>query len=202
MQQPDLAELAERFLPSYLLPNARAELLKHLTEFPHNRGYYSIAPAQEQLQGDGFTNFVIFNFHTAERKSVKGLVLSNSCDIAAPNTTVEDQRITFAPIISVQKYADLLRASGRDQERIESTLGRMRKQHLNNVFYLPPYGEFPESLVLFDDLHSEPLSYFWSASKQRLLRLSDFGFWLLVLKLSIHFTRLHEEVQRDIQHDE
>lgn len=194
---PELTELAERFLPSYLFPEARRQLLDDINAFPHNRGYYTNIGQPAYLQGDGWTNFIVLNFDTGERRPVSGIVLSNSCDIVPDNRTVAGQRVVFAPIINLHKYINLLRASGRDDQQIDSTVGRLVKQHVNNAFYLPAFGQMPEGLVLLDDLHSEPLEYFWTAAnKQRLIRLSDFGFWLFVLKLSIHFTRLQEEIQR------
>jgi len=192
----DLLALAEQFLPAYLLPGAREQLLKQINEFPHNRGYYASINEPEYLQGDRWSGFIIFNFDSGERKEVKGLIISNSCDINRNNNTVPSQRVVFAPVIRMAAYIDLLKADGRDEARIETMVDRIKKQHVDNVFYLPEHGDLPDALVLLDNLHSEPLAYFWAAPKNRISRLSDFGFWLFVLKLSIHFTRLREEVQR------
>jgi hypothetical protein len=192
----DLAQLAERFLPTYLLPGDRGRLLDAINSFPHERGYYTDLEQPTYLQGDGLTRFVVFNFFTAERKEVLGLVLSNSCDISPDNRPDPAQRIVFAPIIKLRRFAELLLRNGRAQAQVDSAMERLRRQHDNGAFYLPAHGSMEDSVVLLDDVHSEPLDHFWNANKHRVVRLSDFGFWLLTLKLSINFSRLHEEVTR------
>jgi hypothetical protein len=193
----ELWELAERFLPAYLLPGARSQLLAQINDFPHDRGYFSAIDSPKYLQGDVWEGLVVINFETRDARATRGILISNSCDIAVENRAVEDQGVVFAPAIQLGKFADLLRHSGRDEEQVRSTLERLKKQHINNAFYLPAFGDQPESIVLLDNLHSMPLKAFWGVEKSRLLRLSDFGFWLFLLKLSIHFTRLHEDVRRD-----
>ena len=192
----ELFELADRFLPSYLLPGTRRRLLEQIDSFPHTRGYYSAISTPDYLQGDGWTGFIVFNFISGERRSVRGLVISNSCDVAAENSTVSGQRVVFAPVIRLERFEALLKTSDRTEQQVQSTIDALKKQHINNAFYLPQCAAIPESLILLDDLHSVPLDYFWAAEKTRLFRLSDFGFWLFLLKLSIHLTRLHEEVER------
>lgn len=193
----DLLELADRFLPSYLLPGARSQLLAQINDFPHDKGYYSAIEDPDVLQGDVWHGLVVVNFDTREARSTRGILISNSCDISVDNRAIEGQGLVFAPTIRLDRFADLLRQSGRDDEQVNSTLDRLKKQHINNAFYLPGFGEQPESLVLLDNIHSMPLNAFWALEKTRHLRLSDFGFWLFLLKLSIHFTRLHEAVRRD-----
>ncbi len=50
------------------------------------------------LQGDGWREFQIFKFHTGERSSVRGLVISNSCDVDPDNQRDIPARIIFAPL--------------------------------------------------------------------------------------------------------
>lgn len=193
----DLLALAQQFLPAYLLPGAREQLLKQINEFPHERGYYTSIDDPAYLQGDRWSGFVVFDFDSGAKREVKGLIISNSCDVSPNNSTGPGQRIVFAPLVRMSAYIDLLKADGRDEGRITSMVDRIKRQHVDNVFYLPEHGDAPAALVLLDNLHSEPLASFWAATKTRITRLSDFGFWLFVLKLSIHFTRLREEVQRN-----
>lgn len=195
----ELIELANIFLPAYLFAGARKELLKQINDFPHERGYYSQIPEPRYLQGDGWSRFRIFNFETGEQRQVTGVILSNSCDISRSNKTVPGQRVIFAPRISLSRYIDRLRAAEPDETRVEAIIRSVRQQHVNNVFFLPAHGSMPDSMILLDNLHSEPLEHFWNTSDTRVLRLSDFGFWLFALKLSIHFTRLQEEVQRGVE---
>ena len=57
-------------------------------------------------------------------------------------------------------------------------------------------GQMEESLALFGDVCSEPLDYFMSGERSLTCPLSDFGFYLFLVKLSIHFTRMLEGVER------
>ena len=49
-------------------------------------------------------------------------------------------------------------------------------------------------VVLLDDLHSIPLAS--HPGDQKLFTLSMAGFYLFIFKLSVHFCRLHEHVDR------
>ena len=53
-----------------------------------------------------------------------------------------------------------------------------------------------ESSALFGDVRSQPLDHFMAGDRSLLFRLSDFGFYLFLFKLSIHFTRMLEGVER------
>ena len=52
--------------------------------------------------------------------------------------------------------------------------------------------------MLLDDLHSMPIELHGQAA-EKLFTLSMAGFYLFVLKLSVHFCRLHENVDRSPQ---
>jgi hypothetical protein len=63
--------------------------------------------------------------------------------------------------------------------------------------YLPANPEvMPESVALFSDARSHPLDDFLARERSLLFRLSDFGFYLFLFKLSIHFNRMLEGVER------
>ncbi len=74
----------------------------------------------------------------------------------------------------------------------------IRNQNTNNVFFLPASGPLKEDhVVRLDDIHSMPLGVHVSAKdRYKVFTLYNTGFYLLVLKLSIHFCRLHEAVNR------
>ena len=66
------------------------------------------------------------------------------------------------------------------------------------MFYLPKGGALEDEYVaLLDDLHSIPAHAFERvAEKKKLFTLSMVGFYLFLLKLSVHFCRFHENVAR------
>ena len=75
----------------------------------------------------------------------------------------------------------------------------IRAQGVTSIFYLPADDLLEEEHVaLLDDLHSMPLEAHGQAA-EKLFTLSMAGFYLFVFKLSVHFCRLHENVDRSPQ---
>jgi hypothetical protein len=152
------------------------------------------------LQGDGWRGFQAVEFDSGEKRPVRGIVLSNSCDIDPDNPRDVPTRITFAPIVRLSKYEELLAQAGIDADRITAKVSAIKSQSTTTVFYLPAGGNLDEDhLVRFDDVHSMPtLRHLESADRMKLFTLSMTGFYLFVLKLSIHFCRLQEKVNRPV----
>lgn len=186
------------FLPKYLSPDQSQDLFEGLKQFPdwgRVRFYGSNSPGNtEILQSDGWRAFVVIDFHSTRQQSVRGIVLSNSCDIDLNNARYTQRRILFSPIISLEKFAALLRRS-MDDDRVVSILESIRKQRSTSVFYLPP-GDIEESLVQLDDIHTQPLDDFLDSQPTRLFTLSQPAFYLFLFKLSVHFMRMQEGVIR------
>lgn len=152
------------------------------------------------LQGDGRRGFQFFDFKKDKLYSVKGLVLSNSCDISPDNTRLVPSRIIFAPLVKLATYRSLLEGICTDQERIEARIDSIKKQRTTNIFYLPagdPLGE--EYIIRFDEVQSMPMATYYDkqGEKKKLFTLNDTGFYMLVFKLSIHFCRFEGGVRRD-----
>jgi hypothetical protein len=151
------------------------------------------------LQGDGWTKIEILDFATGARDKIKGVLLSNSCDINPNNPRDFPPRIVFAPLIPLQAYVDLLRsASVLKPEQIEAKLDSIRKQRVTSLFYLPEGGGLDaDHIAILDDLHNVPLKMFLKeVDRVKLFTLGQMGFYLFLLKLSIHFCRFQEGVAR------
>jgi len=152
--------------------------------------------ANDILQGDGWRGFQIFSFASGNRITVRGIVLSNSCDVSPDNQRVIPPKITFAPIVRLSKLKERFQSSGLRPDQIESRLQAIKSQSITNMFYLPADGPLDEEHVaLLDDLHSMPLEVHRESAK-KLFTLSMVGFYLFVFKLSVHFCRLQENVDR------
>ena len=67
---------------------------------------------EDMLQGDGWRGFQLFLFDTGQRRSVRGLVLSNSCDVDLENPRELPARVIFAPLVKLTAYEELLDSSG------------------------------------------------------------------------------------------
>ena len=197
------ADALRQQIPYYLTadPDQRAFLteLKALSE-GSNRGYFIASNFDpflaEMLQGDGWRGFQLFSFKSGTRSTIRGIILSNSCDISLENERVLPPKITFAPIVRLSSIETRFQERGLNSEQINSRLQTIRLQSVTNMFYLPadePLDE--EHVALLDDLHSMPVEVHRETA-EKLFTLSMAAFYLFVFKLSVHFCRLQENVDR------
>ncbi len=195
---PISAETIQEQIPYYLTKEQKEGLIKALSEFPKTTQYYTGLYPTELLQGDGWEKFDVIRFEDGVRGQIKGIVLSNSCDISQENRRDLPPKITFAPIIKLANYAQLLSKNGITQEQIGSRFQAIREQRVTTMFYLPKGGALDdEHVALLDDLHSIPAYAFERVTdRKKLFTLTMVGFYLFLLKLSVHFCRFHEEVAR------
>ena len=197
------ADALRQQIPFYLTAApAQKVLLDELKELIKgaNKGYFIPAGydvyTDEMLQGDGWRGFQIFSFKSRSVNAVRGIVLSNSCDVSRENVRVLPPNVIFAPIVRLSKIIERFEAHGLDGEKVTSRLADIKAQRVTNMFYLPADGLLDEDHVaLLDDLHSMPVEAHRQAA-EKLFTLSMAGFYLFVFKLSVHFCRLHENVDR------
>jgi hypothetical protein len=192
-------EQAKIFLPKYLTPAEQNRLFEELDSFPVNKNFYLGQKhfTQEMLQGDGWKGLIVINFQTVEKKSVSGIVLSNTCDISLENKRSLPVRILFAPIIRLSKYIELLRQARESEQQIESRLHEVRRQHMTQIFYLPAYSDvIEESIVVLDNVHTHPRVDFREENNSKIFTLNQYAFYIFLMKLSIHFCRFQEKISR------
>ena len=195
----EVLDLIQSFLPPYLSADQKRDLWQELRKFPTNRGYYTKNSdlMSDYLQGDGWSNFTIINFTTREDKQAKGVILSNTCDIDTSNKRKLPSNILYSPLIKLQSYKIRLQQAGESEKSINGTIEAIQKQRISNIFYLPKLGEqLDESMILLDNIHTEPLTHFVGSNAEPIFTLNQFGFYIFIIKLSIHFTRLQENVLR------
>lgn len=198
------AESLQQQIPYYLTAEDRQVLVDQLKAISRGgTADYFLDPYRDNfkadmLQGDGWRGFQLFKFDTGERRSVQGLVLSNSCDVDPENPRDVPARLIFAPLVKLAAYETLLRARGIDEQKVDAKLASIRAQKTTNMFFLPRGGPLAEDhVVRLDDAHSMPVAAHVKAKdREKLFTLSNTGFYMLVLKLSVHFCRLHEKVNR------
>jgi hypothetical protein len=186
-------------IPYYLTREQKEGLIRELKHFNSRPiAYYINGFPVEVLQGDGWSGFEVLRFEGGERRRVRGIVLSNTCDIAAGNIRDFPPRIVFAPIVKLDNYARWLQEGGFLRQVVEDKLRAIREQRVTSIFYLPGNGTLDaEYIARLDDLHSVPYSAFDLAEgRRKLFTLSMVGFYLFLFKLSVHFCRFHEEVVR------
>ena len=198
----------ERYLPQYLSKEASANLFAELKDFPENidnRIYTNFLLGSPIIyQGDGFCGLLSVNLPDAKVAKVPGVILSNSCDIDKANERLSETRLVFATIFQLEKYKNALVKTYVDtgkktEASINGHIDRIRKQYISHIFYLPAGGNLEhESIVFFDRVNNLPNKFVEKIGiqKHRLFTLSDYGFYLFLYKLSIHFTRIRENVTR------
>ncbi len=195
----DLSEPSlDKYFPYYLTHEQKIELTKNLKKSPNEINYYSSLHKDDLFQGDGWSDFCIYDFSLKDQKSIRGIILSNTCDISPENKREIIPNIIWAPIIKIKNYENLLRSSGVSQQVINGKLASIRAQHMTNVFFLPQGSELEDEYVaLLDKAQSFPMNLWLDReNKKKFFTLSTAGFYLFVMKLSIHFCRLHENVTR------
>ena len=193
----------ELFLPKYLSPENYKRLLQELDAFPNNidkRMYTSSVESNVLYQGEGYNPFPYVDLIHLDKgsKRVKGIILSNTCDISLENHRLYASSILYAPVVEIKKYYDVLIKNGAIKEQVEEHLSAVRKQKVSSILYLPGISDLKESIVFFDRIMSIDNSFIdrENLENNRLFSLSDYGFYLLLFKLSIHFSRIQEKVNR------
>jgi hypothetical protein len=193
-------ETIRTYLPYYLTTEAKRGIINELNKFHLGGMQYFLLHGfqQEMLQGDGWTRFQVRNFATGEQLPINGVVLSNTCDVAPDNQRDLPTSITFAPLVPVEAYIGLLTKAGVPKTNIDDKIAAIKRQEVTNMFYVPAGGALAaEHFVLLGDIHSMPATaYQADTSKNKIFTLSQAGFYLFILKLSMHFCRFHENVLR------
>lgn len=192
----------KKHVPYYLTVDDQNALVSELKAFSTGKtpsyflGDYDNAYKLDMLQGDGWQGFQLLLFESGERRSVRGMVLSNSCDIDPANKREVPSRVVFAPLVKLAAYKQLLDVSGIGPERVDAKIASIKSQKTTNIFYLPSESPLSEDYVVrLDELYSMPTSAHNRQTK--LFTLSMAGFYIFILKLSYHFCRLQENVNRN-----
>jgi hypothetical protein len=199
-------EEVKKFLPKYLSSEAERKLFSELEHFPENidKRFYSYFVKKEHaiFQGDGIADVMVINLPEMVTKNVPVMIISNTCDINQTDQQLYLSRIVYAPIFNLEKYASSLIDEGlKNGKSIDNHVNDIRKQSVSQIFYLPAGGDLiEESIVFLDRLNNLPVGFIprEQISKRKIFSLSDYGFYIFLFKLSIHFTRIREGFERGI----
>lgn len=192
------------YLPKFLSSESEQVLFSGLKDFPNNidSRLYTLSLKKEDtiFQGDGISNLLITNLPDTKIKPAKCMVLSNSCDISFNNSRNFKSHLVYAPIFNLKKYHDLLiKTSNKSANDIKSHISSIKKQRITQIFYLPKINNsLEESIVFLDRINSCSIEYLKPKDipKERIFTLSDYGSYLFLMKLSIHFSRIKDNVDR------
>ena len=196
-------EELKKYLPKYLSEENYRNLLSELKSFPDNidvRMYTSFLNNDILYQGDGIDNMPIIDLAKGSKdiKLVPALILSNTCDMDLSNTRMFPSSIMYAPIIKLSNYQSILNLHCSDTEKVNNHIFNLKQQKITQIMYLPATGKMEESLVFLDRVYSIDNKYINRSNLKdiRFFSFSDYGFYLFVFKLSVHFSRIQEKVNR------
>lgn len=199
-------EEVKKYLPQYLTSTAQQELVKELNQFPQNIDQRIYFPQyfENIFQGDGIENLLYVNFPSTDIREVPVMILSNTCDIDQSNKRLMPLRLVYTPIFNLAKYEqalikDHVETGRKEMQSITSHISDIRKQYVSHIFYLPKGGKLQDdSIIFFDRLNNCPSGTIEGHELQnrRIFSLSDYGFYLFLFKLSVHFTRIRDGVSR------
>ncbi len=194
----------KKYLPKYLSESSEHNLFDNLRDFPQNidTRLYASRNLDDKIiyQGDGVEGFLIINLPDRTTKEAKVVILSNTCDIDISNVRLYSSSICYSPILNLDKYVQKLESkSSASVDRINQFKESVRKQRISQIFFLPKGGKLlSDSFVFFDKINNCDTNSIKreTLKERRLFTLSNYGFYLFLFKLSIHFTRIREEVDR------
>jgi len=191
----------KKYLPKYLTPEAEDNLFQSLEDFPDNmdeKMYLSEHVSHESIyQGDAFNNFPVINLPSLIVKEARVMVISNSCDMSSQNKRLYKKNVCYCPIIKLNKFKEKL-LKVFEEQNVNSLIDRIKKQEVSAIFFLPK-GCFLEedSFIFFDKIISYPTeSLPDNIMNERVFTLHDYGLYIFIFKLSVHFTRINEDKGR------
>ena len=199
----DLNEEIKKYLPQYLSDTELCHLKDELARFPVDGTKDTIyttalAGADFLLQGDGIREMEYLNFPDIKMGHVNAILLSNTCDMSIGNKRMNPCRIMYAPIVNFEKYANNLLGAFPEQ-RVNNHLKDIKAQLISQIMFLPKGGRLDyDGIVFFYRAIIIPLAdvLFKNICANRLFTLSNFGLYLFLFKMSVHFTRIQERIDR------
>ena len=193
----------KKYLPKYLSQEATEKLFQDLKDFPeniHKRLYGDVLENESDIfQGDGIEELPVVNLPDETVKNGKVIILSNTCDINSDNTRILFPRIVYCPILKMSKFIEVLKKREISGERIKQLVDTIKKQEISSMFYLPQGSNLDEDYIaVLESINNCDVKVIQKdeIAKRRLFSLSNYGFYLFLFKLSVHFTRIREAVER------
>jgi hypothetical protein len=192
------------YLPQYLSEATTKALIQNLKQFPDNidKRFYSILGTDREVlyQGDGIASIKVCDLKAERFLSVPCMLISNTCDMDLANKRDLKLNLVYAPIFNLEKLEQKLGDEiGKKEAFIK--IKSIKNQHYSSYFYLPKctsnlsYDGFVSMDKMFNMSNDEDL--YKELIDSRLFRLSQYGFYIFLFKLSYHFTRMKEAVDRD-----
>ncbi|MFZ4084916.1 MAG: hypothetical protein ACOYK1_05180 [Vampirovibrionia bacterium] len=194
------------YLPKYLTPKTDKQLKDEIRNFCQgvkSQQFYAnqLLEEPEILQGDVIEEVPIWNYNEDAPKFLSGkiLVLSNACDISPENLRKYTPNLLYSPIVDLNRWAEGLKQKFKNEVvNIDNLVKAIKNQENSNFFYLPNL-QGKECFTRLDMIFNMPVTEqrYLELSKNKLACLSNFAYFLLQFKLSIHFCRTQGDAERN-----
>ncbi len=161
------------------------ELIKdYFTDFEYNCDkFFTIYKSSSILQGDFLSNVkftLISKNEDVLHTDTIGMILSNTCDIK------HDEFIVMAPVFPFEYFEKIY-------PKEKKTIDSIKKNLIFRFFYIPSCFGNPEFVVDFTKICSYEKKYLINKlekdNTKKLLSFTQLGYYLLILKLTIHLLR-------------
>lgn len=143
---------------------------------PQNIDYCTNQPFDYLTQGDIISDLPFVRYSKTGEKGIlvtEGILLSNSCDAE------RDPSLVFAPLIELRNFTNA------QQEQI-------KKNESFRLFYLPD-ADVDNKVIDFSMVNSLPRSMIIQGLEKEHIKktnsLNRYGYYLLLIKLTVHFMR-------------
>ena len=205
----------DELLPPYLTSPEKQRITVGLQQFLDTTsnpkvidysGFFLSNTPQHLMQSDVLHSVKVVDWDEESFDPIVGythaIFISNTCDVNQENTrSINKKEALIAPIIDLEEYLKDLRNEGFTEAQVASFYNALKRQEFSNLFFIPKNDKNnKEFIVFFDKISWLPTKLLFEEEKiidkVRFISFSNFGFYLFILKLSYHFCRVPEEVER------
>lgn len=187
------------FLSENLLRENLEAVVQELQEMQAGRGMTAANHEDQLLQGDVYSNvpWITRSEGGLQASPRRVLLISNSCDADQDNPRALPLDLTVVPVLKLSSYERMLADGGVNRAALQDQIRAIKRQEKTHVIFIPHgFGLEEDMVALLDKVQSMPYEAFQSHDPARLAVLTQRGFWVLLVKLSMHFLRPHEGVAR------
>lgn len=199
----------ENFIPNYFNSETKDRLKTGLSDFFYSSdreknysGFYSFEAPAYLMQADILHSIRTIDWDEESQDYFPcffpAIVISNTCDITDDNIrSTNIKQALLAPFIPVEEYLKDMQVQFKT-EQIRGFYNSLKRQEHSNLFYLPSNHKNNKDYIVFlDKIYWHPVNSLAQVTKnleqERFLSLSNWGFYLFLLKLSYHLCRLPED---------
>ncbi|MHB8280581.1 MAG: hypothetical protein ACYDIA_23490 [Candidatus Humimicrobiaceae bacterium] len=184
----EFLELYRNTFPNISMDN-REIIKEYFNNYEYNTDkFFTIYNKDTILQGDSYSDIksiMILGDGKVVGANLNGMVMSNTCDVE------NDGYILIAPVYDFEYLLKL-------DPKIKSTIYNIKKNLIYRYFYIPKCFGNSECVVDFSRICTYQKKYLYKkiqeSTSKKLLSLTQLGYYLFILKLTIHLLRAESEI--------